>query len=88
MHLCDRSYFTGDAAYVAADYRTYFPILLLAGILAVMLIIYIILFRQLKPYHSIQQTSHHDDANGDVVELVVTDHDVSEKEITSETASL
>ena len=58
----------GDAAYVAANHRTYLPILLLAGLLLLALIVYLILFKQLKPYYNIKRQSGV--ANGDVVELI------------------
>ena len=57
----------GDAAYVAANHRTYLPILLLAGLLLIALVVYIILFRKLKPnYNTLKDDYSHikdDDAN-------------------------
>ena len=52
-YFCDHSYcyylHTGDAAYVAANYRTFLPMFLMGGMLFTVLVIYIILFRKLKP---------------------------------------
>ena len=58
---------------MAANHRTYFPLLLLAGMLFGVLVTFTLLFRQLKPYHGVLH-KHHSDANGDVVELVITNH--------------
>ena len=58
---------------MAANHRTYFPLLLLAGMLFAVLVTFTLLFRQLKPYHTVQH-KHRSDANGDVVELVITNH--------------
>jgi len=64
--------YVGNAAYVGANYRTFLPIFLLGGMLFTVLVIYIILFRKLKPYYSIQSRHSHGKANGDVVELVTS----------------
>ena len=48
------------------------------------LVIYIILFKKLKPYHSIEQKYTHGKANGDVVELVTAKQEEAiETEVTS-----
>ena len=86
----------GDAAYVAANHRTYLPILLLAGLISTVVVIYLILFRKLKPYHSIKKghktangaVSNGDVSNGDVVELVEAEQDVSQEVVESEVTSL
>ena len=85
---CDECTFTGDAAYVAANHRTHLPLLLLAGMLIAVLLIYTLLFRRLKPYHTVQQNKDHGDANGDVVELVTTNHIHEQQEAAAEVASL
>jgi len=60
-------YVIGDAAYVAANHRTYLPILILAGLLLIALVMYIILFRKLRPnYNTLKEDYSHinnDDAN-------------------------
>lgn len=78
------SIYLGDAAYVAANHRTYLPILLLAGLISIVLVIYLLLFRKFKPYHSIE-TASDNVGNGDVVELVGADNsqDIVEPEVTS-----
>jgi len=73
---------------VAANHRTYLPILLLAGLISVVVVIYLILFRKLKPYHSItkgHETASDNMGNGDVVELVEADHtqNIVKPEVTS-----
>ena len=75
---------TGEAAYVAANHRSFLPIFLLGGMLFTVLVIYVILFKKLKPYHSIEQKYTHSNANGDVVELVTAKQDETiETEVTS-----
>ena len=76
--------FTGNAVYIAANYRTFLPIFLLGGMLLAVLVIYIILFRQLKPYYSIQHKHTQGKANGDLIELVTSkETSDSETEVTS-----
>ena len=61
----------GDAAYVAVNYHTFLPFFLLGGMLFTVLVIHIILFKRLKPYHTVEQNrTNSSKANGDVVELV------------------
>ena len=79
-------YLTGDAAYVAANHRTYLPLLLLAGMLCAVLVIFTLLFRLLKPYHNVQH-KHHSDTNGDVVELVITNHNPDQENATPAVAA-
>ena len=77
-------YNTGEAAYVAANHRSFLPIFLLGGMLFTILVIYIILFKKLKPYHSIEQKYTHGKANDDVVELVTAKQEEAiETEVTS-----
>jgi len=75
---------------VAVNHRTYLPILVLAGLISTVVVIYLILFKKLKPYHSINkghETASGNVVNGDVVELVEAEqdfsHDVVESEVTS-----
>lgn len=62
---------------MAANHRTYLPLLIVAGMLIVVLATYATRFRQLKPYHSVQQKGHND-----TNELIVTNHD-SEQDTTA-----
>ena len=80
--------FSGDAAYVAANHRTYFPLLLLAGMLLAVLMIYAILFRQLKPYHSVQQKHPHSDADSEDVEMIITDRNCDQEFSTTSEVTL
>ena len=74
---------------MAANHRTYFPLLLLAGMLFAVLVIYAVLFRQLKPYHGIQQKHPHGNANDEDVELINADHNGDQNfSTTSEATSL
>ena len=82
MYLC--IIYVGDAAYVAANYRTFLPFFLLGGMLFTVLVIHTILFKRLKPYHTIEQKYTNGKANGDVVELVSTPQEEAiETEVTS-----
>lgn len=81
----------GDAAYVAANHRTYLPILLLAGLLSTVLVIYLMLFRKLKPYHSVSkrhQTANVNVGNDDVVELIEPQQDYNQNAIESDVTAL
>ena len=75
----------GDAAYVAVNYRTFLPFFLLGGMLFTVLVIHIILFKRLKPYHTVEQKhTNSSKANGDVVELVSNQQEeATETEVTS-----
>ena len=74
--------YIGDAAYVAVNYRTFLPFFLLGGMLFIVLVVHIILFKRLKPYHTVEQK--HSKANGDVVELVSNQQEeATETEVTS-----
>ena len=66
------------------DYRTFLPMFLMGGMLLTVLVIYVILFRRLKPYYSIKRNQAHYKTNGDVVELVeVQEEVIVETEVTS-----
>ena len=53
------------------------------------LVIYAVLFRQLKPYHGIQQKHPHGGANDEDVELIIADHSSDQNfSTTSEATSL
>lgn len=79
----------GDAAYVGANYRTFLPFFILGGMLFAVLVIYVILFRKLKPYHSVEHKYTNRKAKDDVVELVTeqeaeaTETEATETEVTS-----
>ena len=52
---------------------------ILAGLLLSALIVYLILFKQIKPYYNIKRQSG--TANGDVVELIEENHTLEEQVI-------